>query len=97
MAWACGGSISFFMCGAAFREGVKLDTGMVGLLSSSELVLWATDVPAVQMFGSGRPTGWPAALARLKLNWPAPGVRNSKLRNLIPASIWAGVSFLLNM
>src|ERR1700742_3022055 len=97
MAWACGGSISFFMFGAALRYGVKFDTGMVALLSSSELVLLATEVPAVQMFGSGRPTGWAAALARAKLNWPAPGVRNSKLRNLMPAWIWAGVSFLLNM
>src|SRR6202000_2182897 len=97
MAWACGGSISFFMLGAAFRYGVKFDTGMVALLSSSELVLLATDVPAVQMFGSGSPTGWLAALARWELNWAAPGGRNSKLRDLIPASIWAGVSFLLNM
>src|ERR1700759_2207235 len=97
MAWACGGSMSFFMLGAAFREGVKVGTGVVALLSSSDWVLLATAVPAGHMFGSGRPTGWAAALARAKLNWPAPGVRNSKLRNLMPAWIWAGVSFLLNM
>jgi len=30
---------------------------MVALLSSSEVVVLATDVPAVQMFGSGSPTG----------------------------------------
>jgi hypothetical protein len=54
-------------------------------------------VAPVNSAGSGKPTGKPSALFLVKLNWPRPGVSDSKTSHLIPARIWAGVSLFANM